>query len=76
MHAPPSDTELIPPATSNKIFNKGRLFNAGFIEAMKLGKWKCIIFHDVDLLPLDHRILYTCPETPRHMCARVQEVTE
>ncbi|XP_045522325.1 beta-1,4-N-acetylgalactosaminyltransferase bre-4-like [Pieris brassicae] len=55
------------------IFNRGRLFNAGFKEVMKLGKWQCVIFHDVDLLPLDDRILYTCPIWPRNMCGTIVE---
>ncbi|XP_049875925.1 beta-1,4-N-acetylgalactosaminyltransferase bre-4-like [Pectinophora gossypiella] len=51
----------------NKTFNKGRVFNAGFKEVMKYEQWRCIIFHDVDLLPLNSRILYSCPSFPRHM---------
>ncbi|CAH2092732.1 unnamed protein product [Euphydryas editha] len=55
-------------------FNRGKLFNAGFLEMKKFGEWRCVIFHDVDLLPLDDRILYSCPTWPRHMCATVVEV--
>ncbi|XP_063537563.1 beta-1,4-N-acetylgalactosaminyltransferase bre-4-like [Cydia strobilella] len=43
-------------------FNRGKLMNVGFLEA---GGWQCYIFHDIDLLPLDQRNLYTCPQT-RH----------
>ncbi|XP_061718818.1 beta-1,4-galactosyltransferase 1-like [Cydia pomonella] len=50
-------------------FNKGRLFNAGFDQVKDY--WECFIFHDVDLLPLDHRILYTCPKYPRYMSTQV-----
>ncbi|XP_045500746.1 beta-1,4-N-acetylgalactosaminyltransferase bre-4-like [Colias croceus] len=57
------------------LFNRGRLFNAGFLEIMKLGDWKCVIFHDVDLLPLDEEILYTCPIWPRNMCANIVDKT-
>ncbi|XP_072944612.1 beta-1,4-N-acetylgalactosaminyltransferase bre-4-like [Epargyreus clarus] len=54
-------------------FNKGRLFNAGFKEMKKYGAWGCIVFHDLDLIPLDERILYSCPSWPRHMCGTVVE---
>ncbi|XP_061719126.1 beta-1,4-N-acetylgalactosaminyltransferase bre-4-like [Cydia pomonella] len=43
-------------------FNRGKLLNVGFLEA---GGWQCYIFHDIDLLPLDQRNLYTCPHA-RH----------
>ncbi|XP_064073650.1 beta-1,4-N-acetylgalactosaminyltransferase bre-4-like [Vanessa tameamea] len=56
------------------VFNRGKLFNAGFVEIKKYGIWRCVIFHDVDLLPLDDRILYSCPTWPKHMCATVAEV--
>ncbi|XP_034834946.1 beta-1,4-N-acetylgalactosaminyltransferase bre-4-like [Maniola hyperantus] len=57
-------------------FNRGRLFNAGYLELKKFGSWDCVVFHDVDLLPLDNRILYSCPTWPRHMCASVVQVTD
>lgn len=54
-----------------KPFNRAALLNIGFLEATKLCAWDCFIFHDVDLLPLDDRNLYTCPDQPRHMSAAV-----
>ncbi|XP_031635473.1 beta-1,4-N-acetylgalactosaminyltransferase bre-4-like [Contarinia nasturtii] len=49
-------------------FNRGTLFNVGFVEAMKMRRWDCFIFHDVDLIPLNDHNLYTCPtKNPRHM---------
>ena len=48
-------------------FNRGALFNVGFVEGMKLYPFTCFIFHDVDLLPEDSRIIYNCDSTPRHM---------
>ncbi|XP_047992575.1 beta-1,4-N-acetylgalactosaminyltransferase bre-4-like isoform X2 [Leguminivora glycinivorella] len=48
--------------TGTREFNRGKLMNVGFIEA---GGWECYIFHDVDLLPLDHRNVYSCPSA-RH----------
>lgn len=42
------------------------LLNIGFLEALKVQRWDCIIFHDVDLLPESDLNLYHCPKTPRH----------
>jgi N-terminal region of glycosyl transferase group 7 len=52
-------------------FNRAKLMNVGFTEALKLYEWDCFIFHDVDLLPMDDRNLYTCPDQPRHMSVAV-----
>lgn len=59
--------------TNGALFNRAALMNIGFLEAMKLKKWDCFIFHDVDLLPLDNRNFYTCPRQPRHMSVAVDE---
>ncbi|XP_049539549.1 beta-1,4-N-acetylgalactosaminyltransferase bre-4-like, partial [Anopheles darlingi] len=48
-------------------FNRAALMNIGFTEAMKQRNWGCLIFHDIDLLPMDDRNLYTCTDQPRHM---------
>ncbi|XP_055311748.1 beta-1,4-N-acetylgalactosaminyltransferase bre-4-like isoform X2 [Sitodiplosis mosellana] len=53
------------------LFNRAALMNVGFLEALKLHQWDCFIFHDVDLIPLDDRNLYRCPEQPRHMSVGV-----
>lgn len=52
-------------------FNRAKLMNVGFTEALKLYEWDCFVFHDVDLLPMDDRNLYTCPDQPRHMSVAV-----
>ncbi|KAL0821589.1 hypothetical protein ABMA28_005041 [Loxostege sticticalis] len=57
--------------SGNELFNRGRLLNVGFVEAQKHGKWGCMVFHDVDLLPTTDKIKYTCPTWPRHMCGSV-----
>ncbi|XP_055381995.1 beta-1,4-N-acetylgalactosaminyltransferase bre-4 [Condylostylus longicornis] len=57
--------------TNGKPFNRASLMNVGFVEALKFYNWDCFIFHDVDLLPLDDRNLYTCPDQPRHMSVGV-----
>jgi N-terminal region of glycosyl transferase group 7 len=52
-------------------FNRAKLMNVGYVEALKLYEWDCFVFHDVDLLPMDDRNLYTCPDQPRHMSVAV-----
>lgn len=52
-------------------FNRASLMNVGFVEALKQRTWDCMVFHDVDLLPMDDRNLYTCPDQPRHMSVAV-----
>ena len=58
----------------NQRFNRGKLINVGFVEALKDFAWDCFIFHDVDLLPEDDRNLYSCPvSNPRHMSVAVSK---
>ncbi|RNA22639.1 beta-1-4-galactosyltransferase 4 isoform X1 [Brachionus plicatilis] len=72
---------LIEP-TQDSQFNRGIILNAGFIEVIKesvndkklnpLGindfYWDCFIFHDVDMIPEDERLMYTCDEKyPLHL---------
>lgn len=52
---------------SNETFNRGMLFNIGFVEALKLNQWDCYIFHDVNFIPMDNRNLYKCLYQPHHM---------
>ncbi|KAJ6647704.1 Beta-1,4-N-acetylgalactosaminyltransferase bre-4 [Pseudolycoriella hygida] len=53
------------------LFNRAALMNVGFVESQKLGEWDCFIFHDIDLIPMDDRNLYNCPDQPRHMSVAV-----
>ncbi|XP_076310679.1 beta-1,4-N-acetylgalactosaminyltransferase bre-4-like [Tachypleus tridentatus] len=50
-------------------FNRAKLFNIGFVEALKDSNYCCFVFHDVDLLPESPRHIYTCSKQPRHMCS-------
>jgi len=53
-------------------FNRAKLMNVGFVEALRTYDFQCFIFHDVDLIPEDDRNLYTCPtDQPRHMSVAV-----
>eukprot|EP00117_Sycon_ciliatum_P046435 scpid59199/ scgid0496/ Beta-1,4-N-acetylgalactosaminyltransferase bre-4; Bacillus thuringiensis toxin-resistant protein 4; Beta-4-GalNAcT len=49
-------------------FNRGALFNIGFVE-MNRGRpadkqFQCIVLHDVDLIPVAKRNTYDCMQTP------------
>ena len=59
---------------ANETFNKGVLMNSGFMEIAKLDKFDCFIFHDVDLLPEDDRIFYTCDQSGiKHLAYALEE---
>lgn len=57
-------------------FNRAKLMNVGFMESQRLKAdgWQCFIFHDIDLLPLDGRNMYSCPRQPRHMSASIDKL--
>lgn len=60
----------------NLAFNRGLLMNAGFIEALKDTNqlWDCFFFHDIDMLPEDERLIYTCDrEMPIHYAVAVSK---
>ncbi|XP_076069653.1 beta-1,4-N-acetylgalactosaminyltransferase bre-4-like isoform X1 [Oratosquilla oratoria] len=54
-----------------KPFNRGKLLNVGFLEAQKMTKIDCVIFHDVDLLPVNEYNMYACTHMPRHMYSAI-----
>ncbi|XP_012937480.1 beta-1,4-galactosyltransferase 2, partial [Aplysia californica] len=55
------------------IFNRGLLFNVGFLEASKLGPYDCFIFHDVDLVPINDLNFYHCNDGPTHFISGVNK---
>ena len=53
--------------------------NAGALTALEYQPnpgvmFHCLVFHDVDMLPEDDRILYSCPQQPRHLSVAVNEL--
>ena len=50
-----------------ELFNRAALMNIGFLEAQKVMKFDCYVFHDVDLIPKDLANVYACSDHPRHL---------
>ncbi|XP_073202136.1 beta-1,4-galactosyltransferase 1 isoform X2 [Lepidochelys kempii] len=48
-------------------FNRAKLLNVGFEEALKEYDYDCFVFSDVDLIPMDDRNIYKCYSQPRHL---------
>ncbi|XP_077201585.1 beta-1,4-galactosyltransferase 1 isoform X2 [Paroedura picta] len=48
-------------------FNRAKLLNVGFKEALKEYDYNCFVFSDVDLIPMDDRNTYKCYDQPRHL---------
>ncbi|XP_069694426.1 beta-1,4-N-acetylgalactosaminyltransferase bre-4-like [Periplaneta americana] len=48
-------------------FNRAKLLNIGYAEALKTFPYHCFIFHDVDLIPQKLSNIYGCTHQPRHM---------
>ncbi|XP_072251201.1 beta-1,4-galactosyltransferase 1 [Leuresthes tenuis] len=51
----------------NEIFNRAKLLNVGYTEALKEYDYDCFVFSDVDLIPMDDRNIYRCFSQPRHL---------
>ncbi|XP_016423664.1 beta-1,4-galactosyltransferase 4, partial [Sinocyclocheilus rhinocerous] len=48
-------------------FNRAKLLNVGYLEALKDQSWDCFIFHDADLVPENDHNLYMCEDQPKHL---------
>ncbi|XP_071995006.1 beta-1,4-galactosyltransferase 4 [Engystomops pustulosus] len=48
-------------------FNRAKLLNIGYLEALKEYNWDCFIFHDVDLVPENDFNTYLCDSEPKHL---------
>ena len=58
----------------DKTFNKGIVMNGCFKEILKIEPdTPCFIMHDVDLLLIDDRNMYTCPKYPRHLSVAIDK---
>ena len=49
------------------MFNRAKLLNVGYVEALKRQPYDCFAFHDIDMIPEDDRHLYHCSQQPRHL---------
>ncbi|XP_024268705.1 beta-1,4-galactosyltransferase 1 isoform X2 [Oncorhynchus tshawytscha] len=48
-------------------FNRAKLMNIGYAEALKEYDYDCFVFSDVDIIPMDDRNPYKCFSQPRHL---------
>lgn len=73
---------VIEPASGELAFNRGLLMNIGFVESMRdikshssyFNDWNCFVFHDVDMLPENTRLEYTCNSRfPLHYAVAVSQ---
>lgn len=55
-----------------KPFNRAKLFNIGSVYAAK-AQFPCLIFNDVDLLPMNLGNLYACTQNPRHLAVNLDK---
>ncbi|XP_006887153.1 PREDICTED: beta-1,4-galactosyltransferase 1-like [Elephantulus edwardii] len=51
----------------DSMFNRAKLLNIGFQEALKDYDYNCFVFSDVDLIPVDDQNTYRCFSQPRHI---------
>ena len=57
----------------DETFNRAKLMNVGFSEALKDYDYDCFVFSDVDLIPMDDRNIYGCFGQPRLLAAAVEK---
>ncbi|XP_076617095.1 beta-1,4-galactosyltransferase 1-like [Chaetodon auriga] len=55
------------------VFNRAKLMNVGYVEALKEYDYECFVFSDVDLVPMDDRNLYRCFNNPRHLAVAMDK---
>ena len=58
----------------DKQFNRGKLMNIGYLEALKFDKFDCFVFQDADLLPETDKNLYMCDPHARHLASAINEM--
>jgi len=57
--------------TDNSTFNRGKLMNVGFNISQEFFPYNCFVFHDIDLIPEDDRIDYSCKHSPTHLTVAI-----
>ncbi|KAL1420824.1 hypothetical protein MTO96_023680 [Rhipicephalus appendiculatus] len=57
----------VSPLVTIRSLTEPKLLNVGFLQSTALYDYQCFVFHDIDLVPVDDRNVYTCPQQPRHM---------
>ncbi|XP_071970055.1 beta-1,4-galactosyltransferase 1 [Engystomops pustulosus] len=57
----------------NATFNRAKLLNIGYMEALKEYDYNCFVFSDVDLIPMDDRNIYKCYSQPRHLAVSMDK---
>ncbi|GLD54877.1 beta-1,4-galactosyltransferase 1-like protein [Lates japonicus] len=55
------------------VFNRAKLMNVGYAEALKDYNYECFVFSDIDLVPIDDRNLYRCFDNPRHLAVAMDK---
>lgn len=58
--------------TQGKTWNKGIIYNAGFLKASKDNNYKNYCFHDIDLLPVN--VDYSFASVPTHISSEVEQL--
>ena len=55
----------------NHTFNRGKLMNVGYREALRYFPYTCFVFHDVDLIPESDHIEFSCEQSPAHLSVAI-----
>ena len=57
------------------LFNRAKLFNVGYAEAIKENpNFNCFTFHDVDLIAENENVTYSCHyKNPRHLSSSINK---
>lgn len=56
----------------DKPFNRAKLLNVGAVYAIQ-NKFPCMVFHDIDLYPINLGNLYAWTVLPRHMSVQIDK---
>lgn len=48
--------------------------NIGYVESIQDYDWQSFVFHDIDLLPEDDRLIYASPGQPVHISTAIDSM--